>query len=252
MKKTDLVNHSYVSFVNLDHRTDRLKRMEESLAEINLKAVRTRGLKPDEVQVDPKRVEVMRKRTPGAIGCHFAQVSVMEQALRMGAHAWVMEDDLIFCDDFWFRIVGLEKFCDENPWDILWLGATFHVNPPYWHKDTLGRDAECTLDPHVMRTYGAFCTYAYIVNKDSIAKVLEGLDRLLDKSIGIDWAMIQLQPHLRTYAYVPGCVTQYDNRSDIGNGMTVFSNFGKEIPWFFARNARNFDVRSHDWKEAKL
>ncbi len=126
------------------------------------------------------------------------------------------------------------------------------MNPPHWHtKAPLRRDAECTDDPRMMRTYGAFCTYAYIVNRDSIATVLDGLNHQLNKSMGIDWAMIQLQPHLYTYAFVPGCMTQYDGKSDIGKGMTVFSGFKKLGPYWFANQMSEFDPTKFNWHEAK-
>ena len=142
------------------------------------------------------------------------------------------------------------------------MGATFHVRPPHWHKDTLGRDAECTDDSRMIRTYGAFCTYAYIVNNKSLATVLEGLDRWLPKSMGIDWAMIQLQPHLYTYAYVPGCCIQRDGKSDIGYvkhkeggrgpGFTKFSGFAKLGPYWFANYSNEFDPTTFNWGEAKI
>jgi hypothetical protein len=252
---TDLIGDSYISFVNLDHRKDRLEKMVEKCAERGIPAVRTRGLLPNEVIdkiVPAHRVEVMRKRTPGAIGCHFAQVSIMEEALKQGKHAWVMEDDLRICRDIKERLLYMEGFCNTRLWDILWLGGTFHVNPPHWHtKSPLCRDAECTDDPRMMRTYGAFCTYAYIVRRESVSRVLAGLDRWLDRSMGIDWAMIQLQPELYTYAYVPGCMTQYDNMSDIGRGMTNFSGFKKLGPYWYQKHAEDFDPTTFDWHEAK-
>jgi hypothetical protein len=45
--------------------------------------------------------------------------------------------------------------------------------------------------------------------------------------MGIDWLFIYLQPWLNTYAFNPGMVKQIDNQSDIGKGMTIFSNFSK-------------------------
>lgn len=246
-----LIEQSYISFVNLDHRTDRLMRMRESLPKAGLKnAVRTRGMLPEEYKGDPARVEVMRKRTPGAIGCHFSQVKIMEEAARQRAHAFVMEDDLIFCSDFQKRMGHIDAFVATHTWDIIWLGGTFHVNPPYWHKLDIGRDAELTNDPRMVRTYGAFCTYAYIVRDISLEKVLGLLDQELDKSIGIDYAMIQIQPQLLTYAFVPGCITQYDNKSDIGKGMTIFSNFKKLGPYWFQDKMEDFNPTAFNWHEA--
>lgn len=245
-----LLGDSYISFVNLDHRKDRLARMEESLQKLGIAAVRTPGMLPSEYKGDPSRVRVMRNRTPGAIGCHFSQVKIMTEALNRRKHAFVMEDDLMFCSDFHRRIQHMEKFIETHDWDILWLGGTFHINPPYWH--TASRDAELTDDPRMIRTYGAFCTYAYIVRDTRIEKVLTLLDSWLDKSMGIDWAMIQMQPALCTYAFVPGCTRQYDNQSDIGKGITRFSGFAKLGPYWYQDKMTDFDPTKFDWHEAKV
>lgn len=253
-----LLEQCDIAFVNLDHRKDRLERMQNTLAEAGIKARRVRGMYPHEYKGDPKRVEVMRNRTPGAIGCHFSQISIIEAAAMVGKHAFVMEDDLIFCSDFHRRIERIEAFCKTHPWDIIWLGGTFHINPPYWWvRKGPRRDAELTDNPHMVRTFGAFCTYAYIVNRESIDRVLYLLDDQLDKSIGIDWAMIQIQPQLQTFAFVPGCITQYDNKSDIGKGMTIFSNFSKlngtkeNSAYWFQDKLTNFDPETFNWHEAK-
>jgi GR25 family glycosyltransferase involved in LPS biosynthesis len=245
-----LLEESYASFVNMDHRTDRLERMQLSLRAAGVQAIRTRGMPPEEAPVDPRRVEVMRKRTPGAIGCHFSQVCVMRNALYLGKHAFVMEDDLIFCKDFQKRMEMLTSFTETHDWDVLWLGGTFHIHPPWWHKDDLGRDAECTDDPWVLRTYGAFCTYAYIVRDTRIEKVLAMLDQQLDRSIGIDYAFIQIQPQLQTFAFVPGCITQYDGKSDIGKGNTIFSGFAKLGPYWYQDQLEGFNPTTFNWHEA--
>lgn len=261
--KTDLMlNNCYASFVNLDHRKDRLKHMEKELSRIGIQAQRTRGLLPIECQIDSPKVQVMRRRTPGAIGCHFSQVNVMKEALKQDKHAFVMEDDLIFCSDIQERLTHIENFLEGKEWDVFWLGGTFHVNPPYWHKAghshqlrdcecSLGKDAETTADPRIMRTYGAFSTFAYIVNKNSIQKILNQFDAHIHTSIGIDWLFIKLQPKLKTFAYVPGCVKQMDNMSDIGNGITKFSGFAMLGPYWWQDRKEDFNPETFNWAECK-
>ena len=211
--------------------------MQGQLYKAGIEAERVAGLLPHEVDVDPRKTRVMQNRTPGAIGCHYSQVSIMEEALRQGKHAWVMEDDLVFCDDFQDRIAYVDAWKENNDWDIFWLGGTFH-SPPWWHKPghnrelpqcncTIGKDVEPTDDPRIVRTYGCFCTYAYIINKNSLEKIIKMLDENVHLSMGIDWLFILLQPRLKTFAFVPGMVKQMDNQSDIGDGITVFSGFSK-------------------------
>lgn len=260
----DLIEDSFIAFVNLEHRQDRLAHMNEQLSRVGLNAMRVRGLLPSEYAGDPSKVEVMRKRTPGAIGCHMSQVYIMKEALRLGKHAWVMEDDLVFCKDFIHRVSYMSNFLQGRDWDVMWLGGTFH-SPAFWHKvgqsgmppncsAQLGKDYEKTEDPRIMRTYGAFCTYAYIVNVNSIQKILDLFDEHLHTSIGIDWLFIKLQPQLNCFAFVPGPVKQMDNKSDIGNGITVFSGFSKlngtieNSKYWYQENMEDFNPLTFDWK----
>lgn len=255
--------NSYASFVNLDHRTDRLSHMEGQLERIGLKAVRTRGLNWKEVNANLNDISVMLARTPGAVGCHFAQMSIVKTAYEMGLNALVMEDDIIFCEDFNLRVEYIEKWMETHEWDVFWLGASFHV-PPFWHPKgpsgmspncsaNLGKDCEVTDDPRIIRTYGAFATFAYVVNYKSMPKIFELFDANLKHSIGIDWLYIKLQPQLKCFSFVPGCVRQMDNRSDIGTGDTIWSGFLKlngtyeNSAYVYQERMTDFDPRKFNW-----
>ncbi len=261
-----LLNDSYKAFVNLDHRKDRLEHMKGQLLKAGIEAERFKALLPSEVIVDSRKVAVMQRRTPGAIGCHYSQVGIMEEALKRNKHAWIMEDDLIFCEDFQKRLSMIEIFLylDEMEWDVFWLGGTFH-SPAHWHKPghnhelqqckcTIGKDVEPTEHLTFVRTYGAFCTYAYIVNIKSLEKIIRLLDENVHLSMGIDWLFIYLQPQLKTYAFVPGCIKQMDNKSDIGNAMTIFSGFSKlngtieNSRYWYQERIEDFDPISYQWK----
>ncbi len=118
-----LLNDSYIAFVNLSHRVDRLAHMNDQLSRVGIQAERVPGLLPSEVDVDPRKVAVMQRRTPGAIGCHYSQVSIMEKALRLGKHAFIMEDDLIFCEDFELRLAHIDNFCHYVAWDVFCIAG---------------------------------------------------------------------------------------------------------------------------------
>lgn len=227
----------YGAYINLKHRTDRNDHMKAELDRVGIKADRVEGMLPDEYTGDPAKVEKMRRRTPGAIGCHYSQVKVMQRAFERGENALVMEDDLVFCKDFRIRMKIIERFCESNPWDVFWLGGCYHIKPQ-WHKKnhlgneiqglcdcTLGRDWEKTDNKQIRRTYGCWSTHCYIVNKDSLERILLMLEINVQDSNGIDTEFIFLQPKLYTYAFNPGCVKQYDNQSDIGHAITKYSNF---------------------------
>lgn len=260
-----MIENLYASFINLDHRTDRLTHMDGQLSKISLDVTRTRGIPWKEVieTYDKSNdLTVMLNRTPGAIGCHFSQVSVMKEAQRQGKNACVFEDDIIFCEDFDKRLEYIDKWADDHDWDVIWLGASFHVNPPYWHRigesgmrpncsALLGYDVKRTNDPRMIRTYGAYVTFAYIVNFKSMDKLFALFNHHLHTSIGIDWLFIKLQPQLKCFSFVPGCVMQMDNMSDIGNGMTVWSGQLNNGPYVFQKRMEDFDPETFNWAEAK-
>jgi GR25 family glycosyltransferase involved in LPS biosynthesis len=176
----------------------------------------------------------MYNRTKGAIGCYESQMEVMRIALSKNKHALVLEDDCVFCEDFNERLKIISDHLADMHWDILWLGATYHTEPT-WHK--IGhpqlplcnckyyKDYEPALENVLVRTYGCWSTYAYIVNVNSIDRVLHELEKWIPQSIGIDYSMILMQPNLYTYSPIYGMVKQYDNQSDIGAKITKFSKF---------------------------
>lgn len=232
--QVNLLTDSYISYINLRQREDRQEHMIRELKRVNIQADRFEAYTPD--LFPDAKYDRMRNTTPGAIGCHMSQIAVMMLASAHGQHAMVMEDDLIFSDDFHKRVEIMEQFLQGKTWDIVWWGNTHHIEPT-WHntghrKDfpcecDLNRDWEPTEHPNVTRAYGLWGTYCYTVNKNSIDKVLMMLDKLMPVTIGIDYSMMAMQPELITYSCNPGAVKQYNNRSNIGAGWTNFENFSK-------------------------
>lgn len=266
-----LLQDSYIAYVNLDHRQDRNIKMIESLEKAGIKEYsRIRGMLPTEWPEKAQQMTAMLRRPQvGAIGCYLSQEKIIKKALELNKHAFVCEDDIIFCSDFMKRvdyvndwILRGERLEDEKEWDIVWWGATFHVGGrgPYWHTKTIGRDAQLTSDPRIIQTFGSFCTYCYTINRTSIEKVLSLLDQFLPQSIGIDHSMINISPQLKTYAFVPGCVIQYDNLSDqipSKQHITEFSGFSRlngseeNSKYWYQDRMENFDPTIFDWQEAQ-
>lgn len=249
-----LLDDCYISFLNLDHRLDRRVHMIGQLEKAGIKAEKTRGKLPEEIDngTNPK-YQVMWKRTKGALPCHYGQIEIMKEAYARKQHAFVMEDDLVFCDNFQKRISEVEEFLNDRSWDIFFCGGTYHLsNSTYWHKKghssdlrqckcELGVDVAATEDKRFVRTYGCFSTHCYVVNKDFIPELLNFLEAHVHLSMGIDWLMILLQPSINAFAPCPGMVKQYDNQSDIGNGITRFSGFSALGDHWFHENADNFN-----------
>lgn len=246
------------AYVNLDCRPDRLAHVKTQLEKIGMHAWRQPGMLPHQYKGDRSLVEVMRKRTPGAIGCHYSQRKIIEVASTDERDILVMEDDVVFCEDFWDRVAIIKQFIDSRPWDIFWFGATFHCNPPVWHRDDLGRDVELTDHPNILKTYGIWSTYAWLVNGKSTKKVLKLLDDNVRESIGIDALMIKVQPTIESYCFVPGLVKQRDDRSNIGinrdgsPAVTKFSGFANLGPYWWQERMSDFDPNTFNWAEAAV
>jgi GR25 family glycosyltransferase involved in LPS biosynthesis len=187
----------------------------------------------------------------------------MQEALKAGKSAFIMEDDVVFCSDIKIRLNHIQEFLNkQEDWTFFFLGGTFHTNPPWWHKEghstdlqmcncRLNKDAETTDDPRIMRVYGMFSTHAWIVNHAWIERVLDFFNTRLHLSMGIDWLTILMQPMVNAYCYVPGCIKQIDNISDIGTGITKFSGFSMLGPYWWQDNLQDFDPIHYNWAEAK-
>jgi len=68
------------------------------------------------------------------------------------------------------------------------------------------------------------------------------MQSVMPHSKGSDHALIQIQPDLNCYAFVPGMVFQHDMESDIGTGITQFSNFRKSLgEYVWADRLEDFD-----------
>lgn len=245
--------HSYISFINLDERTDRLAHVTDQFNIHGITAVRTPGMKPNQFDRNDPDLQVQFKRTPGSIGCMFSQMKAIATAYEKNLPAIIFEDDVVLCSDFRKRMNYLQDFLNkQSNWDVAWLGGTVHLNPPYWHrpnnpdlpKTRLTIDAERTEDPNIIKCYGAFCTYAYIVNVNSIPKVLDGLIKVMKESMGIDWSFIRLGAELDTFMMLPGMVKQMDNMSNIGNGITTFSGFLKLGEYVWQDKMENWDPQT--------
>lgn len=228
---------TYAGYLNLDSRSDRKISMENELSRVGISAHRHRGKTPSQFDLSDVKHTMMSVRTPGAIGCYHGQIDIMMTAAEAGKSAIVFEDDLVFCSDFADRMDYISAWTQAHEWDVIWLGGSFH-SPAFWHPHGpsgmrpdcsrhLGRDCEPTDDPRMIRTYAAFSTHAYIVNKNSILDIVATLYDQMSTSIGVDYSFIRMQPDIKAFAFVPGCVKQYDNQSNIGTGITRWSGFLK-------------------------
>ena len=240
-------------FVNLAQRPDRRVLCEAELARVGLPAERFEAMTADDYRGTPQGLAAMLARPQrGAIGCWLSQRAVLQRGIDANRSVLVLEDDVMFCDDLRERMRYVERVLPaiDQEWDVLSLGGCFHV-PGIWHKKTLDRDVQVTSDPRILRLYGSWFTWAYLVRRESLAKVADLLDWILPHSHGIDHSFILLADRVRSYCFVPGCSKQRDGKSNIGSGDTIFSSFSMLGPYWFQPRAEDFDPGAFDWKDAR-
>lgn len=240
-------------YINLASRNDRREHAEEQFAAQGIKARRFNAFIPSEWDGDPADVQRIKDRTPGAIGCYMSQLAIIKSATEDSVVA-VCEDDVCFAPDMKRRLAHAESALPDD-WDVFYLGATFHV-PGEWYKDPecaswghRGVDAEPTSDKHIMRVFGQWGTYAYFVNGPKAQKVAGLLEENCHRSYGIDHNFMQLGDKINAYCFVPGMAWQYDNQSNIGDGITEFSGFKKLGPYVWTDSMEDFDPAQFDWRK---
>jgi len=232
-------------WINLSHREDRRQHMARELAKVGLQAKRFEALRFEDYDGPAEDVQLMMP-TRNTIGQWLSMMAVWRTVVNTNQILGLLEDDALLCSDFLPRLKYIEDHFDK-PWDIFFLGATFHADEAVWHPE-LGHDFELTDIDHIVRTYGAFSNQGYLINPKSAEKILGMMQGRMSRSRGSDHALIQIQPMLNCYCFVPGMVFQIDGKSDIGDGVTKFSNFFKSLgQYIWTDTLADFDWNT--WKE---
>lgn len=239
--------------VNLEHRTDRWEMMQRELRQIHMTARRFSAMAPDEYSERPGAGPLIEGQRTAGNWASFAHLMRMNQGT--DRNLLLLEDDVFFCSDFWRRMDYLERYL-TMPWDVVFLGATFHLerNAPNgrWHPERRN-DVERTHAKHIFRAYGVWSNHGMIVRGRSAGKVLGAMRSVLNVARGSDHALILAQPTLNCYVFVPGCVFQHNGRSDVAEGQhpyTMFSNFLKLGPYVYQDRMNVWDIDDYDWDEA--
>jgi len=234
-------------YINLAHRTDRRAHITRELGKAGIEARRFEALRFEDYDGPEEDVHLMMA-TRNTIGQWLSMMALWRTVADTDNILGVLEDDALLCSDFRKRLAYIETNF-HKPWDIFFLGATFHDDRGQWHPE-LGRDHELTDVRHIVRVYGAFSNQGYLVNGPSAGKVLEMMRERMPHSRGSDHALIQIQPKLNCYCFVPGLVFQIDGRSDIGDGITRFSHFRESLgDYVWADRLEDFDYNAWEAKQ---
>ena len=118
-----LLQDSLIMYVNLDHRIDRKERLlsefnRVGLTQYPIERVRGQYFEERDKSKDHTITKMLSRPQIGAIGCFTSQIKCMKKALEQGKHAFVMEDDLIFCSDFMKRMEYIDKWISGGHYDF--------------------------------------------------------------------------------------------------------------------------------------
>lgn len=165
----------------------------------------------------------------GALACMMSHVEALKMFLKTDyGHAFIIEDDVMFCDDFANRIkyiVSLIKN-DDFYFDILPLGGHFPCDTP----GDIGRHAESTRWTRMYRVNRLSGSYGYVLNRDVAAFIVRnatynyGMDEFLSNFV---------YERFRSYAFLPFPVGHKEGKSEITGVHWHYDN----ADWFYEQGA---------------
>ena len=228
-------------FINLSTRQDRLHNIMQELSKIDVTAERFEACTHN----SPSHGFNLLRHNNGQKGCSLSHITLMMNFDKsQGKHLGIFEDDAFFCEDFQSRW----KYIEENfnrDWDIFFMDSFYHLNDyPRKHHDI---EYELTDIKYIHRVYSHFCTHSYVINVNSIDKILQLYRENISKTWAIDALQIIVEPMLNCYAFTPGMAGQISNKSDIqGKFFDQMAYFYKECGrHIFAQNLSEFDYQSY-------
>jgi GR25 family glycosyltransferase involved in LPS biosynthesis len=168
MQNFDWRIDTYPMYINLEHREDRKQHIKAQLEKFGIKADRVRGVYFYEVEdSDNPKYKKMVDNNKSQLGCYTAHINCLERAYKVNSSALIFEDDAIICDDFIEKMDYIQNFLNNNEWDIVWLGGS---------KE------------------------GYLVNSNSIPKILHLLEEVVYRSTAIDHSFVMIDPFIKTFA----------------------------------------------------
>ena len=200
----ELLQH--VVYINLNHRTDRLKHVIAELQKIGVS--------------NAERFPAVHMNARN-VCCTISHICCLELAKTRGwPHVFICEDDITFTNPELF-CTRLQQFSESTiSWDVLVIGG--NNAPPFIQVNEF-----CAQVMNIQTTTG------YIVKQEYYDALLtnfkEGLKLLIENPMhktyfSIDMYWKRLQQRDEWYVLLPLTVIQYSDYSDIENRKVDYSN----------------------------
>lgn len=155
-----------------------------------------------------------RRIMQGALGCQASHIKALKEALKYDEHCLILEDDCQFTDNL---SPLFSSFFEDLPanWDVFFLGGSL-----------LWKDAISDFKPNLKRANNVLCTHAYMVNRNSIEKLLSCFE---SRKFKVDVLFTEFQKENNCFIAYPELATQRKGYSDIVDAVTdnVHLKYGK-------------------------
>jgi glycosyl transferase family 25 len=222
---TEVVDIQHVYYINLEHREDRLKHVQEQLSALGLGGVSA-------------RFNAIKMKN-GAIGCSMSHLSLLEMAVKKKLpHILIVEDDILFLDVDLFKSQfkkTMKELEREESWDVVLFSGN---NIGNYRKVVVKKNVNNgKTNENVVAIQVSLCqtTTGYLVNGPYISvlaqNVREGVKKLMsepknkrDYAIDRYWFHLQMRELSRWFLIMPVCVIQKEGYSDIEERDTNYTH----------------------------
>lgn len=198
--------------INLDHRPDRLSKIQNLLIHLPWPVVRISAVNGKELPADTPHIDrdycaqhLRRPLTQGAIGCSLSHIKVWQEFLASNnAYALVFEDDVQFDPSHVFKTIS-ELIASSKLWDV--VRFTYKENKKFIPIMSLPLN-------HDLVYFSSHASYtgSYLINRYA-AKML--LDKVFPIKLPIDHYMFRSwELGLKTTAVTPPLMHQEGMGSD--------------------------------------
>ena len=205
--------------INLDRRPDRLAMMQRQMSQLpfrqinRLSAIDGRQLSNHDIEsiVHPNSGQSIGARernyheelTHGAVGCYLSHLKLWDYALEHNKKLLILEDDIIFGNDFMQRLV---KKAPHLPKDYDMALLAYHLN-----------DRPIVVNEHLVRPHMFFGMSGYLISPTGVQRMRSLLEPIRYQ---IDGALSFVSPMMNIYAITPPLIRGGINlQSDIQTPM---------------------------------
>ena len=201
-------------YINLDHRTDRRKCIENEFQKMNIDIY--------------KRFSAIHNSENGAIGCSMSHIKVLESSTE--DYTWVCEDDIEFKVDKETLNAIIKEFVESDA-DILCLGYASRNDKPYSSLLRRSYDLQTTSSyivkkkfQKILHDFWKSVLESQLTNTEHSSKtIFNSLNVCKGDYYSIDMSWKVLQQSFKFVIPYQRCIIQRESYSDITKS---YENYG--------------------------